>query len=212
LGDAEVLVPEMVELQDEGVRLAAVDARPGAEEPDEIGGAFGDQRPFSPYRVRHVALAMQRVVLLFIRGSARAAVVVPLTRCAPAPGKVRDRQEPAAASTGSLRIGGRVRHEHMFALRPDGRGGRPSLESTYHGEWRSLVAHPAGGRAVAGSNPVSPIRSLSEHSREHARKSAKTLRLVVGCSRLFPAVPGTGDRKGTAGESLRSFSPPDQNL
>src|SRR5215218_1038272 len=25
-----------------------------------------------------------------------------------------------------------------------------------HGEWRSLVAHPAGGRAVAGSNPVSP--------------------------------------------------------
>src|SRR4051795_2887616 len=29
---------------------------------------------------------------------------------------------------------------------------------TGHGEWRSLVAHPAGGRAVAGSNPVSPIR------------------------------------------------------
>jgi secondary thiamine-phosphate synthase enzyme len=26
-----------------------------------------------------------------------------------------------------------------------------------HGEWRSLVAHSAGGRAVAGSNPVSPI-------------------------------------------------------
>src|SRR3954468_11367169 len=29
---------------------------------------------------------------------------------------------------------------------------------THHGEWRSLVAHPAGGRAVAGSNPVSPMR------------------------------------------------------
>ena len=29
---------------------------------------------------------------------------------------------------------------------------------TAHGEWRSLVAHPAGGRAVAGSNPASPIR------------------------------------------------------
>ena len=27
----------------------------------------------------------------------------------------------------------------------------------HHGEWRSLVAHPAGGRKVAGSNPVSPI-------------------------------------------------------
>jgi hypothetical protein len=35
-----------------------------------------------------------------------------------------------------------------------------------HGEWRSLVAHPAGGRAVAGSNPVSPIR-------REARNSAK---------------------------------------
>src|SRR5947209_3991003 len=32
-----------------------------------------------------------------------------------------------------------------------------SVESPDHGEWRSLVAHPAGGRAVAGSNPVSPI-------------------------------------------------------
>src|ERR1700722_599253 len=31
------------------------------------------------------------------------------------------------------------------------------LSSPDHGEWRSLVAHPAGGRAVAGSNPVSPM-------------------------------------------------------
>jgi hypothetical protein len=31
------------------------------------------------------------------------------------------------------------------------------VESKGRGEWRSLVAHPAGGRAVAGSNPVSPI-------------------------------------------------------
>lgn len=29
----------------------------------------------------------------------------------------------------------------------------------HHGEWRSLVAHPAGGRAVAGSNPVSPTKA-----------------------------------------------------
>jgi hypothetical protein len=28
---------------------------------------------------------------------------------------------------------------------------------TGHGAWRSLVAHSAGGRAVAGSNPVAPI-------------------------------------------------------
>jgi hypothetical protein len=36
---------------------------------------------------------------------------------------------------------------------------RSGLESLLtHGEWRSLVAHPAGGRAVAGSNPVSPTQ------------------------------------------------------
>ena len=35
------------------------------------------------------------------------------------------------------------------------------LSSIDHGEWRSLVAHPAGGRAVAGSNPVSPIRGIA---------------------------------------------------
>src|SRR4051794_10263924 len=47
---------------------------------------------------------------------------------------------------------------------PVGRTGGPSYDRharriaapTCLGEWRSLVAHPAGGRAVAGSNPVSP--------------------------------------------------------
>ena len=34
---------------------------------------------------------------------------------------------------------------------------RDRVDCGFHGEWRSLVAHPAGGRAVAGSNPVSPI-------------------------------------------------------
>src|SRR5947208_954919 len=35
----------------------------------------------------------------------------------------------------------------------------------HHGEWRSLVAHPAGGRAVAGSNPVSPISESPANGR-----------------------------------------------
>jgi hypothetical protein len=33
---------------------------------------------------------------------------------------------------------------------------------------------------------------------EHEPKSAKRRGFVVGCSRLFPAVPGTRDRKRTA--------------
>jgi hypothetical protein len=40
-------------------------------------------------------------------------------------------------------------------------GSIPVARLSCHGEWRSLVAHPAGGRAVAGSNPVSPtIKAL----------------------------------------------------
>src|SRR3954451_19138445 len=34
--------------------------------------------------------------------------------------------------------------------------GRASVSQS-HGAWRSLVAHSAGGRKVAGSNPVAPI-------------------------------------------------------
>jgi hypothetical protein len=45
---------------------------------------------------------------------------------------------------------------------------------------------------------------LSEHRREQAGKPAKTLGLAVGCSRLFPDVPGIGDRKRTAELPLRS--------
>ena len=36
---------------------------------------------------------------------------------------------------------------------------RDRVDCGFHGEWRSLVAHPAGGRAVAGSNPVSPTEA-----------------------------------------------------
>ena len=30
------------------------------------------------------------------------------------------------------------------------------------GAWRSLVAHPAGGRAVGGSNPLAPMQDLGD--------------------------------------------------
>jgi hypothetical protein len=53
--------------------------------------------------------------------------------------------------------------------------------------------------------PYSPINVKTGNSREHAGISAKTLGLADGCSRLFSAIPGTGDRKRTAGEVLRSF-------
>ena len=46
-GDVELLVPEMVELEDERVGLAAVDAWSLAQERNEGGHALGNQRAFS---------------------------------------------------------------------------------------------------------------------------------------------------------------------
>ncbi len=91
LGDIEVLVTEMVELEDERVGLSAVNAGPLAEELDEIGGALRDDRLFSTYGVCNVTLAVRCVVLLFIGCSAGAAVVVSLSARLPPPREVRDR-------------------------------------------------------------------------------------------------------------------------
>ncbi len=85
----------------------------------------------------------------------------------------------------------------------------PSPACTGHGEWRSLVAHPAGGRAVAGSNPVSPMKVAGSEPCTSPRllaKAAKILGFWFARSRLFPAVPGTRDRKWTAGKALRSYA------
>jgi hypothetical protein len=70
LGDVEALLLEMVELEDQRVLLAAVDARALTEELDQICGALGDQRLFPAHGIRDVALAVRRIVLLFVRGSA----------------------------------------------------------------------------------------------------------------------------------------------
>jgi len=85
--DGEVLVSEMVELQDERVGLAAVSARALTEELDEIGHALRDEGLFSASCVRDIALAVCRIVLLFIGRSARTAIVVPLAARPPAEGE-----------------------------------------------------------------------------------------------------------------------------
>jgi hypothetical protein len=78
----------MVELEHERIGLATVDARPLAEELDEIGGALSDELLFPAHRVRYVALAVRRTVLAFVGSSASAAIVVPLPTRPPTPGKV----------------------------------------------------------------------------------------------------------------------------
>jgi hypothetical protein len=63
-GDVETLVPEVVELEDQRIRLTAVDARPRTEELNEVGGPLGNDRSFAADGVRAVALAVCGVVLV----------------------------------------------------------------------------------------------------------------------------------------------------
>ncbi len=66
-----------------------------------------------------------------------------------------------------------------------------------HGEWRSLVAHPAGGRAVAGSNPVSPIK----------RKSRYQVGSALGLAAMTALASAQGaDQLGNAGELTDGYS------
>jgi hypothetical protein len=85
----------------------------------------------------------------------------------------------------------------------------------HRGEWRSLVAHPAGGRAVAGSNPVSPTNewpansgfpmlvrhrtkwALGSNLRSDAQSGARR-RPPVGGSLIGQHAPGLGARFSSA--------------
>ena len=99
-----------------------------------------------------VAAQLGPLSLALVLRTAGPAERIPLTARLAPPRKLLLRLEcPAPVALDDCRA---VSHaKHMFALRPDG----TPVHSRPHGEWRSLVAHPAGGRAVAGSNPVSPI-------------------------------------------------------
>jgi len=93
LGDFE-LVSEVVEL--ERIELTTVDARSLTEELDEIRRALRGERIFAAHGFRHVAFSVPRVVLLFVCGATRAAVVVKLPATNASPGELRSWLELAA--------------------------------------------------------------------------------------------------------------------
>jgi hypothetical protein len=100
--DAEALASDVIELEHQRVALSAVEARPIAEELNEIGHPLGDKRAFSTRGIRDIALAVGRVVLSFVLSPTRAAVVVPLAISLAVPGKVL-RSLRLEASSASLR-------------------------------------------------------------------------------------------------------------
>ncbi|HET8863806.1 MAG TPA: hypothetical protein VFM94_11220 [Solirubrobacterales bacterium] len=97
--DRELLVPQMVELQDDGICLSAVDARVLSKKGDEIGQTLGDDLlPTTPGRV-DVALAVPAVVLVLVSGSARAAVVIALPTGLSTPSEFLERFRLSASPT-----------------------------------------------------------------------------------------------------------------
>ncbi len=78
VADPEILVPKMVELEDERIGFTAVCTWMVAEVADQIGNAFDDDFPATACRRVDVSLFVRGVVLLLVGGTTMAAVVVPL--------------------------------------------------------------------------------------------------------------------------------------
>jgi hypothetical protein len=104
LGDVEALVPNVVELQDERVALAAVEAWLLAEEGDELSGALDNELSFPANRLRDVPVTMRRVVLAFVLRPTGPAVVVALAKRFAPPSVVRQGLALAAASADPGRV------------------------------------------------------------------------------------------------------------
>src|SRR5437763_10635729 len=80
----------------------------------------------------------------------------------------------------------------------------PRYGSSGHGAWRSLVAHSAGGRKVAGSNPVAPISVTPLQSGLHRVYGTGTVR--PGTAGTLEDVPATAlGRLGPSGRYPGSF-------
>ena len=70
LRDAELFVPEVIELENDGIGLPAVHTRVVPEELDQQFNSSEDQSPLPGNRLFDVALPVRRVVLLLVRGPA----------------------------------------------------------------------------------------------------------------------------------------------
>jgi hypothetical protein len=123
--DVEGLVSQVIELQNDGIGLPAVDAGPLAEELDEELHPFGHERFFPPIRRCDVSLPVGEVVLAFVRGATRATVGVSLSAVTPVPRELRGGPDlPASRAAKAAACMKFRRHEHMFASRSDDELGR----------------------------------------------------------------------------------------
>jgi hypothetical protein len=202
----------VVELEHQGILLAAVDAHVGAEELDQQSRPLRNHRLLANMGLRDVARAVRRVVLPLVLGQAAHAVVVPLASRFAAPGELGDGPGLAAATAAPEgRFIAWGRHANRCSQRPPipfvgaERGPYepgPVESDEGHGEWRSLVAHPAGGRAVAGSNPVSPTKKSKYEEMRTRRARASQIAQLQAVSGLAPA-KSANRRSVTMGSDAR---------
>ena len=110
----------MIELQDERIGLAAISARPVAEELQQVHNALAGDSLLPYKRVLDVPIAIRFVVLPFVGCSAGAAIVVQLTNRLAAPSKIAERfREPAPSTAAEAILVFPRHHEHMFPSQPD---------------------------------------------------------------------------------------------
>jgi hypothetical protein len=163
IADSELLVPEVIELEHHRIALSAIDAGVIAEVGDQIVDPLGDGCLPALSRSVDVAPPVRTVVDLLVRRTTGTAVVVPLPLRFPSPSELlkglAHRASPTPSHACDPSYTNRRSPLGLFAMLAgvDPRSLPMRQNANSHGEWRSLVAHSAGGRAVAGSNPVSPI-------------------------------------------------------
>jgi hypothetical protein len=119
LADRELLVPEVIELEHDGIGLAAVNARVPREECEQARRSLHRERPLSSASLIDVPLFVRAVVLPFICGSTRPAEIVPLASMLSSPVELRYRLQLMAPSAPAELVGN-ARHEQTFAQSPDG--------------------------------------------------------------------------------------------
>jgi hypothetical protein len=151
LADVERLVAEVVELENHRVALAAVDAWVALEVGDQVRRPLKCQPLFSDTGLIDVPAPIGEIVLVVVLDAAGTAEVVALTQRFP---RQLIRIPPSGRRSGRTCAEARMRLSQTHVRIRLGRNFRTLTRHT--GAWRSLVAHSAGGRKVAGSNPVAP--------------------------------------------------------
>lgn len=169
----EGLVPDVVELEHDRVRLAAVDAGMRREVIDQPAGSLQRHELLPGLRLVDVPLPVRRVVLFAVRRATRPTHGVALTPT-PAPGELVRRFLLAAAAT--LKRLGRCHGEPMFAGAADGEptvevagaGGHCSVAGDLDGlpSTRAYPVRPAAASASSWlrytfAHTIRPSRSLN---------------------------------------------------